>query len=882
MPKGVTVQGVPADTVTYNSDTGGTFAFSGTADQYDALLITFPADFSTQSPNINNGLITGTLTAQSTEDTTGQSAPIALRITPEGDVEIDDSLPDLVPDETDDPTPLTPADLLQPAATDRDGSEAIDTLTLTIDGLPANATLDSLNITLPNGATTQIAQDGATGATSLTITLNAQDVGDVNAAYDSIALSLPADFSTTNRSDLINGNTALPITLTLNVQTDEDQNPATDTPTDGTATAQRSVDIDFEHDIEASAPILLVREEDSGTGITPEAGAEFDLELDIAITDQDGSETADPSDPRFAADVAVTFFGLPANATVNDGTIDGDRWTGTVAQANALVLRLPQDYHGVILNQITVTTPEGRVDRLQILRVTPTPDIEIAGEVRVDETDDIVPVLLADFISVVIGEDETVTDLVFDLDGLPTGTEVRDSNDNPIGTFTDNGDGTSDFLYIFDGVGTVPVDAIVYLPRDYSKTSPLQNLSARIVITTDDGTVAENVPFIVEAEGDVSVSDGTFALSETDAPVQIRLADQITAVATDIDGSESVVEIGLILEGLPPGSRISIDNGTAFADALQDLEQVFTPEEFAGLILELPADFSTENPETALVGRVLALTDEGGLGEGTLTITLDAEGDVVVTGPGRLDLMENDAPGVVDEDDTTQAPIDARLADAVSATASDADGSESIAEVDVSISGLPSGALYSVDNGSTFEPVPDGLVFELTALTEDEYQGLIIRLPDDYSTTADITGRVTFTTDEALLAGETDDDATDGIERRDFVIAVASEQDVLITAQDITVVEDLGSFIPFNLDAAVTDIDGSETITGIQVDFAGLPSGDTQLTNGVIINGPMDSWTGTLTELRALGVVSFPEHFSGIIDVTVTINTNEGNAAGTS
>ena len=148
--------------------------------------------------------------------------------------------------------------------TDADGSEALESLVLTITGLPGGSDLASLGITLPAGATSSIGDDATTGAATLVITLEAVAVGDVLAAYRALSLSLPADFSTANRSDLSNGNTTLPLTLTVDVQTNEDQNPATDTPTDGTATATRIIDIGATEDITLTAPRLRIASEDDG------------------------------------------------------------------------------------------------------------------------------------------------------------------------------------------------------------------------------------------------------------------------------------------------------------------------------------------------------------------------------------------------------------------------------------------------------------------------------------------------------------------------------------------------------------------------------------------------------------------------------------------
>lgn len=883
LPAGVIITGVPDATITYDAGLGGTLSFTGTEAEYMALSLSFPVDFSTESPDAGGATITGTLFATSNEDAIGDSSPVVLRITPEGDAEIDDTLPDTVPDESDAPTVVAPSSLLAPQVTDIDGSEAIEELTLTVSGLPGGSDLATLGITLSAGVTASISDDPANGSATLIVVMDAATVADIEATYAAFELTLPADFSTANRSDLTTGDTALSLSFQLDIQTDEDQDAGDDTGTDGTVTAIRTVEIGAEEDITLTVPSVITAQEDGGDPGDPDLGVDVDLGIVIEIDDADGSETKDSTDPRFAAQVSVRFVDLPDGAGVNGGTLTGDTWTGTAAEAEALVLSFPGDYNGTVLSVITVTTPEGSESTSQTIVIEPTPDIVIDGFVNVTETDAPLEVLLTDFITVTVGGGETLSALTFDLAGLPDGVTAVDDAGNPVGTIIDNGDGTADFLYTFaDGDAVTPDQVRLVLPQDYSTTNPAQTLVANISASTESGTVSETVDFIVTAEGDVEVGDGSIALVETDAVVTFKPADEITPIATDIDGSESIETIAVVFNALPTGARFSTDNGATFATASPTLAFTGTPAEYAALVIELPADFSTENPNTTLSANVTATTDEGGTATGALTVTVDAEGDIALSGPGTISLTENDAPGDTDEDATSQIPLDFRPADALNAASPDADGSEEVATVDVTVNGLPAGARFSTDNGLTFVAVTTGASITLNGLSAAEYEGLVFRLPDDFSTVADITGSATFTTDEALLAGESDPDSANGIETGSFSVSIASEQDVQISADDISRIEDFGAPIPLNLDTVVTDIDGSETITGISVVFDNLPAGTTLLNDGVSLTGPSDTWTGDIADLRALEVVSLPEHFSGIIDITVTVDTDEGSPAGTS
>ncbi|PRY25331.1 Ca2+-binding RTX toxin-like protein [Aliiruegeria haliotis] len=909
LPPGVVVNGVPAGTFSYDFVNGGTLAFTGTEAEYNALELRFPVDYSTESPAADGLTINGTLTATSNEGSNGP-ANVVLRITPEGDVELDDTLPDTVPDETDAPTALVPVQLLAAAATDLDLSESLDRLVFVVAGLPGDGsfTINNGVSGLPAGATTSLVTV-ADGSKTLTITLEASAVGDVSAAYAGIALELPKDFSTANRSDLAgsppNGPTELPLTLTLTVVTDEDQDTGNDTAVDGQATATRVVDIDFEADIALSAaPVVQVREDGGFIG-DPAPGVNVDLPISIDITDIDGSETASSADSRFAAVVEITFRGMPAGAVFNGGSYSGDTWTGTVAEAEALSVKLPGNYAGTIPAFIRVTTPEGTETAPQVLIVTPAPDVVIDGEIITTETDAEVAVRVSDFVDIIVTDpQETLAQISFTLPGLPPGMKAVDVN-NPntsVGTFTNAGNGTVTYNYLWnaDGSGSPvsPDDVVLVFPKDYSSTNPATTLVADVTVRTEQmgqllPPVSADVAVTVDFEGDIRIVDnGPVRLKETDDVVEFTPSAFLLPEATDIDGSESVALISLDFATLPNGTKVSYDNGATFVAATSNLGFIGDLGEYRDLIIQLPKDFSTENPASTLTGTLQAITDEGGVASATLDVSLDAEGDIEVTDNSPLVLQENDAPQDTDEDNTTSAPVDVKLVDAVTAQPSDSDGSESIARVDVVINGLPNGTELSTDGGTTFSSLPPGASYS-TTLTMAEYRDLIFRLPDDFSTEnppTTIDGRVTFTTDEAILAGETDVDATDGIESRDFVVRVDSEADVDIDAKDYTGDEDQPPH-KLDLDAMVTDIDGSESITDITVTFTNLPTNTDQYGQITLTTSETtytiertSTFTITvkdLTELQSLEFTAFPTHFSGIVTGTVNVKTDEGDPAGT-
>ena len=635
-----------------------------------------------------------------------------------------------------------------------------------------------------------------------------------------------------------------------------------------------------------TVPIEINAEEDGGV-INSAAGVRVPLQIAIAITDDDGSETEATGSP-FSAEVTIDFTDLPAGATLTTGVLTGTVWTGSVADARALAIDFPGNYAGIVLANITVTTLEGSRSAPQAIVVTPTPDVNITGTITATETDAPVTVLLSDFISLTITDpSEELRTLSFDLPGLPAGTLALDASGAPIGTLTPGAGGTLTFAFSYNALTDLTVDPSqirLVFPTDFSTTSPANLLQATLTVVSVQSPFPPNPPVFatidveIDFEGDVRIDVvGTATLQETDAVVDFAPSDYLTPVPTDIDGSETIDQVNVTFNALPAGTLFSTD-GVSFSAASAALNFVGTLAEYNALIIRLPADFATENPASTLVGTVIATTNELGVATETFAVTVSAEGDVTASGPRTLSLGENDAPGSVDLDATTQAPLQFFLASAVTAVASDADGSDEIVSVAVAMTGLPAGSQISFDNGVSFVAV-DGATFPLTVPSLSAYERIVLRLPDDFSTTSPastIAGTVTFTTNEALLNGETAATPNGGITTEGFTVTVTAEGDVSITGLSPVVIEDLGAPIDLGLAVAVTDTDGSESISTISVTFAGLPgSGPTILSDGTVLTPSANVWTGSSAAIANLAIASFPQHFSGIVTMTTTVVTNE-------
>ncbi|MEP4877671.1 MAG: calcium-binding protein [Tateyamaria sp.] len=936
LPAGVTF---PAGgTVTYDPNAGGTFIFSGSEAEYLALTLTFPRDFSTSSRNdFAPGYLPGTIEATSSdsrpEDGPDVGPALVLTIVPEGDIastpgvdqtllETDSAVTFLVSDSIALPSVAPSAPLDDAENLDQDGSEALESITLTITGLPNDpADFSASNVTsgglsVPGGALTI---DGTTGASTYTVTLTGVDI----ALYNDLTVEVPADFSTTNRTDLSNGSTALDIDMTLEARTDEVVAPDGSLG-GGTATETATVIIEDTPDILLEADLLVIGREDDGAIGPPAPGVTLDMPITIAILDSDLSEnaadTAPPSD--FGTNVEIRFLNLPADVIFNKGVLNGNVWTGSVADATddargPLQITFPGDYSGSTLAVVRVTTPEGSVIRPQLITVTPVPDVVITGEILSQETDDPLTIRLSVFIDVVITDpSENLTELDFTFPDLPLGTTSNAGSFQQVG-------GTLTFSYNSLTDPVAPEYVELTLPADYSSTSPLQELKATLEVTTDQtppGTpVTGEIYATIDFEGDVVIiGSGPADLEETDAPVdfvpstfllpKVDPADPTVPVdrvdELDDDGSESIDYVTLIYDTMPPDLVFSgVPAGTITYDVIAGGAFAFvgSEAEYAALVITFPKDFSTQNrtdgfSDGPITGNLTVFTDEAGEATESLDITISPEGDIELVGPGFLALDENDPsnPPIPDVDSTTTVPVDFKPADAVTARPTDEDGSEFVEEVDLSLTGLPTGSSVSTDNGLTFTPFAG--TYTATNLTLMEYEALVFRLPDDYSTTSagnndagNIEGDVEFRTNEAVDAGEGGTDPTDGVINTTFTVTVNDEADVAIEAQArYERAEDQWSSIPLDLDAQAVDIDTSETIIEpVTVTFDDLPAGGMEVTfdvSGVsttqLLTPAANVWSGSVASLQTLTVTSLPVHFSGIIPGTVNVITDEGTTTG--
>ena len=420
--------------------------------------------------------------------------PVSLTITPEGDATIDVPTVENL-QETDLPIRFTLGEYLDPMATDADGSETITTLVLTVTGLPGDPLFDETSISgLPGPLDLTTAADG-------TQTLRATLTGDTAVdVFSAVEITVPGDFSTEIRSDVA-GATSLPINIAIDIRTDEDQVSGDNLPADGEVSANANVIIDFEDDLTLIVGPDVTEPEDQDIA-NVSIGVTATLGLSIGVDDRDFSEDPGTSGGDFGTLVTVNFSTLPNGAKVfalgDMQTLSAEGiWTGTVDKANDLSVFFPGNYAGTVEALVTVETPEGSRTDSKLINITPTSDVLIDGEVITFETDDVVPVVLSDTISVIIDpSNERLLSLEFTLPGLPPGTRAFDTaSGDELTTFTPGPGGTQTFTFSFrdalpapdgdgadDTTGYRPENVRIDFPADYSTTSPDIPLQAELVI----------------------------------------------------------------------------------------------------------------------------------------------------------------------------------------------------------------------------------------------------------------------------------------------------------------------------------------------------------------------------------------------------------------
>ena len=310
----------------------------------------------------------------------------------------------------------------------------------------------------------------------------------------------------------------------------------------------------------------------------------------------------------------------------------------------------------------------------------------------------------------------------------------------------------------------------------------------------------------------------------------------IDAALTDTDGSET---LSITVSGLPEGAFLTF--GTQNDDGTWTL----TPEEAAesglGIIVphDVQADFSLSVAATST-------ENDGSTNTVTQVVPLDADA-AAPTLDLDSDALGDQLAGAATGDEDAAIELD------ISSSLVDTDGSETLS---ITIGDVPAGATLSAgtDNGDgtwTLDPADLANLTVTPAADSDA----------DFQLT--VTATASEDTDGTASTTGTIDVSVTGV--ADAPVA---------TAQDETGAED--SWIQLHLDSALTDTDGSETLS---ITITGVPEGailspGTDLGDGV--------WSATPAQLPLVCILP-PDDFSGDINMTLSVTSteNDGDSATT-
>jgi hypothetical protein len=303
--------------------------------------------------------------------------------------------------------------------------------------------------------------------------------------------------------------------------------------------------------------------------------------------------------------------------------------------------------------------------------------------------------------------------------------------------------------------------------------------------------------------------------------------DEALPLAITLGPAPKEARIGVIVEGLPAGSRLSAGIRDPDRDAW-----VLGPDDLRGLQVIPPRDFagSIAPRVTALVIGATGATSRAST-DARLHLEAVADGPAIAA-----------APPAARED--TAVPLNLGIAGA------DADGSETVTAI--TLSGLSPGAAIAPAAG--IRANGDG------TWTVEPWAAGSVRLvpPENAHGTFGLT--VTATVREAS-------DGSTGTRSRGVSVAVAPAADApVVAATDAAGTEDRP--IPLGLSAALADRDGSEVLSVV---VAGLPDG-ARLSAG--INNGDGSWTLAPVQLAGLTVTP-PGDWSGSMALTLHAHAME-------
>ncbi len=526
--------------------------------------------------------------------------------------------------------------------------------------------------------------------------------------------------------------------------------------------------------------------------------------LSAALVDTDGSET-----------LGVTISGVPAGGVLSAGTANPDgSWTVPAAALATLSFLPPPHASGSYAFTVTASATEGDASAAPAVTsasftvtVAPVADEATLSVSGSGNEDSWIPITAA-FATPDSDGSETYG-AATTISGLPPGALLSQGAEIAPGVWTV---ATAELL-----AGRVSVQPPANSDADLPLTFTTSVID-RSGDLTDERAVTTTANIIVRAVADrpdVHVADAA-GLEDQWIPLT-----GLGGALTDTDGSEA---LSFRISGMPSGAKLSV--GTKLADGSWSL----TPAQLATASF-LPPSHQAGTYTLSLTAVATEARDGGpsATRSATFSVSVDPvadQGTITITGRG---------------DEDSWITIGANFA------TPDRDGSEAWSAT-TTVTGVPAGALLSQGT----EVSPGSWIVSTAALRAGEVS---IRPPADSD--ADIT--LAFSAVLTDTGNGTSDQRT--ITGSGTVVVNAVADAPVIAVADSAGDED--QWIPLaGLSAALTDTDGSETLT---VTIAGLPAG-AQLSHGTAQGGV---WTVAASDLSSLSILP-PRDFSGTIALSLT------------
>ncbi len=852
----VTISGVPAGATLSAGNDNGDGTWTIPAGNLTGLTVTPPANDDTDFTLT----VTATATETENDDAASTIGTIAVSVAADADAPTLDitGAPAAGAEDTAIALPDVSAALT-------DGSE---TLSVTIDNIPEGATLVS-------------------GTNSYTAPTGGGSVDVTGWDLDSLEITPPAN------SD---------VDFTLGV---------TATSTDGSDTASTTGSIPVSVAADADAPTLTL----SGTTASGAEDTAIELpDISAALTDVDGSES-----------LAISIAGIPEGATLTSGTntytapagggsVDVTGWD----LVNLTITPAANDDSDFSLN-VTATSTEAdggdTASTLGTIAVTvtgdadaPTLDITGAPAVGLEDT----AIALPDITAALTDDTETLS---VSIDNIPEGaTLVSGTN-----TYTAPAGGGS-----VDVTGWDLVNLTITPPANSDVDFTL-GVTATSTDGSDTATTTGSIPVSVDPDADTPTLTVAPASGAEDQPINL----DITAGLTDTDGSEVLL---VKIDGVPDGATLSAGTnsggGTWFVSPAELTGLTITPApdsdaDFDLTVTATALDGESSATSTATFGvnvsgvaDVPTVTVTPAAGDEDTAINLDISaaitdidgseslavsiedipvGAVLTSGTNTFTATEGNTTADISGWDLTTLTITPPLNDSsdfslnVTATASeDGTSASSSALLNVDVTGVADTPTVTVNDATGVEDVP--IPLDITAAVTDPSEDMSVTItgvPNGAVLSAGTNnGNGSWTLTGAQLTGLTVVMAQD--DSSDFTLGVTvtstDEGSTASTSTSLNVVVagvadtptvtvedasgDAGTPIALDLSAAITDADGSETLS-ITID--GVPATAT-LSAGT--NNGDGSWTLTAAQLTDLTITPAAGDDTDL-NLTVTATASE-------